>query len=65
MAIKTDGVEVSRTDRAKLEAWVRSQTIAHSLAVRAQIVLGSVQSESIRDLTDRLGVSQPTVCLWR
>ena len=65
MAIKTGGVEVSRTDRAKLEAWMRSQTIAHSLAVRAEIVLGSAQGESIRELAERLGVSQPTVCLWR
>ncbi|HEY6306428.1 MAG TPA: IS630 family transposase, partial [Candidatus Angelobacter sp.] len=44
---------------------MRSQTIAHSLAVRAEIVLASAQGESIRAVAERLGVSQPTVCLWR
>ncbi len=65
MAIKTCCVEVSKADRTELEAWLRSQTIARSLAVRAQIVLGSAQGQSIRELAQRLRVSQPTVCLWR
>jgi transposase len=58
-------VEVIESDRAELEAWLRSQTMPHALAVRARIVLGSAQGESIRDLAERLEVSQPTVCRWR
>jgi len=58
-------VEVGKSDRAELEAWLRSQSIAHALAVRARIVLGSAQGESIRELAERLAVSQVTVCRWR
>ena len=65
MGIRRSGVEVSEADRAQLERWLRSQTIAHGLAVRAQIVLGSATGESIRALAERLKVTQRTVCLWR
>src|SRR5215468_5942605 len=65
MGVKRWVVEVSEEDRAQLEAWLRSQTIAHGLAVRAQIVLGSAAGESIRALAERLKVTQRTVCLWR
>ena len=53
-------VDVSTQDQAELQSWPRSQTIARALAVRAQIVLGSAQGESIRELAERLDVSQPT-----
>ena len=65
MGVMTWCVDVSKEDRAELEAWLRSQTIARVLAMRARIVLGSARGESIRDLAERLGVSQPTVCRWR
>jgi len=65
MGVRTWCVEVSSQDQAKLESWLRSQTIARALAMRAQIVLGSARGESIRDLAERLGVSQPTICHWR
>ena len=58
-------MEVSKADRSELEAWLRSQTIAQGLAKRARIVLGSANGESIRELAERLNVSQPTVCMWR
>ena len=58
-------MEVSEVDRAQLEAWLRSQSIAHALATRARIVLGSAEGESIRALAERLKVTQRTVCLWR
>ncbi len=65
MAVKTCWVEVSKADRSELEAWLRSQTIPQALAMRARIVLGSARGESVRELAARLGVSQPTVCVWR
>jgi transposase len=65
MAAKACWVEVSKADRSELEAWLRSQTIAQGLAKRARIVLGSAHGESIRELAERLNVSQPTVCMWR
>ena len=65
MGVKRWVVEVSEVDRAQLEAWLRSQSIAHALATRARIVLGSAAGESIRALAERLKVTQRTVCLWR
>ena len=65
MATKACWVEVSKADRSELGAWLRSQTIAQGLAKRARIVLGSANGESIRELAERLNVSQPTVCMWR
>ena len=65
MTVKACWVEVSKAERSELEAWLRSQTIAQGLAKRARIVLGSASGESIRELAERLEVSQPTVCLWR
>ena len=65
MGVMTWCVDVSKEDRVELEAWLRSQTIERSLAMRARIVLGSAQGESIRDLAERLGTSQLRVCRWR
>jgi transposase len=64
MAIKTWHLGASRADQNE-ETWSRSQTIAQGLPMRARIVLCSARDESIRELAERLGVSQPTVCLWR
>jgi hypothetical protein len=36
------------------EAWLRSETIARGLATRARIVLASANGESIRELAERL-----------
>lgn len=58
-------MDLSEDDRAELQAWLRSQTIPQALAIRARIVLGSAQGESIRDLAEQLETSQPTVCRWR
>ncbi len=65
MGVKTCWVEVSGADRRELEAWLRAHSIPQGLAIRARIVLGSAQGESIRVLAERLGVTQPAVCLWR
>jgi transposase len=65
MGVRTWCVEVSSQDQAELDSWLRSHSIARALAMRAQIVLGSARGESIRDLAERLGVSQPTICHWR
>ena len=58
MGVKRWVVEVGEADRAQLEAWLRSQSIAHALATRARIVLGSAAGESIRALAERFKVTQ-------
>jgi transposase-like protein len=55
----------AQSDRSELKAWLRSQTIPQALAMRARIVLGSARGESVRELAERLCVSQPTVYMWR
>jgi transposase len=65
MGVKRWVVEVSDADRAQLEAWLRTQSTAHALAIRARIVLGSAAGESIHTLSDRLKITERTVCLWR
>jgi hypothetical protein len=63
MAAKACWVEESKADRSEPEAWLRWRTIAQGLAKRARIVLGSANGEGIRELAERLNVSQPTVCM--
>ena len=65
MGIQGGGVEVVAADRRQLEGWLRSHSTPQALARRGRIVLGSADGESIRELGERLGVTQRTVCLWR
>jgi transposase len=65
MGIQGGGVEVGGADRRQLEGWLRSHSTPQALATRARIVLGSADGESIRELAERLEVTQRTVCLWR
>ena len=57
--------EISEQDRATLERWTRSSSVRAGLAARARIVLGAAAGEGTSDLARRLGVSRPTVILWR
>jgi hypothetical protein len=52
-------------DRPKLEALVRSSTVAVGLAQRARIVLLAADGVANYDIAERVGVSRPTVNLWR
>ena len=58
-------MEVSGADRRQLETWLRSPSTPQELATRARIVLGSADRESIRELAERLDITQRTVFLWR
>ncbi|MGO9449577.1 MAG: IS630 family transposase [Candidatus Binataceae bacterium] len=65
MGVQGGGVEVSGADRRQLEGWLRSHSTPQALVTRARIVLGSADGESIRELAERLDITQRTVCLWR
>ena len=65
MGVQGGGVEVGAADRRQLEGWLRSHSTPQALVTRARIVLGSAEGESIRELAERLEVTQRTVCLWR
>jgi transposase len=52
-------------DRSRLEALVRSSTVAAGLAQRARVVLLASEGLANYEIAERVGVSRPTVNLWR
>jgi len=52
-------------DREELSRWLRSSTIRAGLAQRARIVLLAAEGHSHVDVAAQVGVSVPTVRLWR
>ena len=59
------GFKVAEADRALLEAWLRSPTVAQDLALRAKVILASAKGEGVRPMARRLGVSANTAAVWR
>ncbi|MBA2564604.1 MAG: IS630 family transposase [Gemmatimonadetes bacterium] len=56
--------QVSRHDRAALEALLRTRTTPQRVVERAKIVLASSAGLSGNAICQRLGLSRPTVSLW-
>lgn len=56
---------VSFEDRKTLERWVRMPTAPQRLVLRSRIVLMLAEGCPAREVARRLGVSRPTVGLWR
>src|ERR1039457_5214931 len=52
-------------DRAQLEQWESAQGTAQQVALRCRIVLMALAGEQNQEIATRLGVSRPTVNLWR
>ena len=48
-----------------LEAWVRAPSTSQSIATRARIVLSAAEGISNHETARAVGVSRPTVLLWR
>jgi transposase len=63
--MKAAGFEVGEAERAELVRWLRSQRLPQSLGMRARVVMLSAEGHSLREIAERLGVTQRTVCLWR
>jgi len=57
--------QISEDERALLERWANAQKTPQSVALRARIVLLTATGESNSQIARRLGVSRPTVILWR
>ncbi|HSU24210.1 MAG TPA: IS630 family transposase [Variovorax sp.] len=59
-------IVLTATDRAALEGWTRRRKTAQALAVRARIVLACAAPGATNlGVAQALGVSRPTVALWR
>ncbi len=56
---------VSAGDREMLSALARGGNTPQKLALRARIVLGAAEGRANHALAQELGVSRPTVLLWR
>jgi putative transposase len=56
---------LSESERDELRSIRRSRSMPQSLATRARIVLLSAEGESNTDIAERLGLSKPTVGIWR
>jgi putative transposase len=56
---------LSEPEREELRAITRSRSQPQSLATRARIVLLAAEGESNTDIAERLGLSKPTVGIWR
>ena len=52
-------------DRPRLEALIRSNTVAAGVAQRARIVLLAAEGLANYEIAERVGVTRPTVNLWR
>jgi putative transposase len=58
-------VEVTKDQRATLEAIVRKRTSPQQLVMRAKIILCAAQGKGIRPTVRELGVSRDIVQCWR
>ena len=65
MVKKAERIRLSARDREVLEAWVRAHKTAQSVVTRAWIILLAAEGESNSAIAEQLGVSRPTVILWR
>lgn len=51
--------------RESLESWSRGRNIAHKVVMRSRLILLAAEERTNREIGSILGVSQPTVKLWR
>lgn len=58
-------LEIRDQDRPALVSWTRSSSVRAGLAQRARIVLLAGQGVPNSEIAARVGVSRPTVNLWR
>jgi transposase len=56
---------LSESEREELVSITRSRSMPQSLATRARIVLLAADGETNTDIAERLGLSKPTVGIWR
>lgn len=56
---------LSELERTTLQTWARARSQAQRVVERAQIVLLAADGVESQEIAQRLGVSRPTVQLWR
>lgn len=56
---------LSKSEREELLAITRSRSMPQSIATRARIILLAAEGETNTDIAESLGLSRPTVGIWR
>ena len=58
-------IKLQPAERAQLERWESSQGTPQQVALRCRIILGALAGQDNVLIAEQLGVSRPTVQLWR
>lgn len=58
-------IELKEVERLTVERWSRGHSTPARLVLRSQIVLRAAEGRENQDIAEELGVSRPTVGLWR
>ena len=58
-------IELQPAERAQLEQWESAQGTPQQVALRCRIILRAVAGQQNVAIAEGLGVSRPTVQLWR
>jgi len=62
---KAAGIELTLEERSQLEEWSRSRKISLRLVQRARLIMMACEGIQNKEISLKLGVSRPTVQLWR
>ena len=65
MSRKAPQIVLSATERTTLDDWARRRRLPHRQVIRARIVTMAADGVDSQDIARALGVSRPTVQLWR
>jgi transposase len=65
MSRKAPPIVLSAAERATLDTWRHARRLPHRQVIRAQIVTLAADGMDSQDIAQALGVSRPTVQLWR
>lgn len=65
MARKAAPIMLSPSEEKTLDAWARSRTLPARVVQRAQIIQMAANGEQSQEIARKLGLSRPTVQLWR
>jgi len=65
MSRRAPSIVLSASERATLDTWRHARRLPHRQVMRAQIVTLAADGMDSQDIAKALGVSRPTVQLWR
>lgn len=65
MSRTTQPIKLESSEQATLETWARSRSMPLRQVQRAKIILMAVSGKNNKDIAATLGLSRPTIQLWR